>query len=119
MHLTSGKSMARASSSFSQPSSKAQSFQVTTPLGDLNVSTVVGATMAMPVSTETGVTAPSPVSTSSPMTRPEMGTSVPHSLLVFLQLPVSQVLLQSGLGLMIKIQMCRTFLGTNRMVCQL
>jgi len=44
--------MARASSS----SSQAQSLQATTPMGDLNVSTVVWATMAMSVSTETGVT---------------------------------------------------------------
>jgi len=65
MHLRSGKSMARASSSSSQPSSQAQSLQATTPFGDLNVSTAVGATMAMPVSTETGVIAPSTISTSS------------------------------------------------------
>ena len=69
--------MARASSSSSQSSSQAQSLQATTPLGDLNVSTAVGATMAMPVSTETGVTASSTVLTFSPMTRLEMGTFVP------------------------------------------
>jgi len=77
MHLISGKYMARASSTSSQSSSQAQPLQASTPLGDLNVSTAVGATMAMPVSTETRVTAPSTVSTSSPMTRPEMGTFVP------------------------------------------
>jgi len=47
------------------------------PLGYLNVSTPIGATMAMLVSTEMGVTAPSNVSTSVPMTRPEMGTVIP------------------------------------------
>ena len=77
MHLRSGKSMARASSSFSQSSSQAQSLQATSPLGGLNVSTPVGATMAMPGSTELGVTAPSTVSTSVQMTRPEMGTVIP------------------------------------------
>jgi len=41
------------------------------------VSTIVGATMVMPVWTETGVIAPSTISTSSSMTRPEMGTFVP------------------------------------------
>jgi hypothetical protein len=74
MHLRSGKSMACASSSTSQSSSQAQSLQATSPLGDLNVSTPFGATMAMPVSTEMGVTAPSTV-------------------LAFLQPPVFQVLL--------------------------
>jgi len=64
MHLRSGKSMARASSS----SSQAQPLQATSPLGDLNVSTPVGATMVMPGSTEMGVTAPSTVSTSTQMT---------------------------------------------------
>jgi len=77
MHLSSGKSLARASSSSSQSSSQEQSLQATTPLGDLNVSTVVGVTMAMPLSTETRVKVPSTVSTSSPMTRPEIGTFVP------------------------------------------
>jgi len=77
MHLRSGKSMARVSSSSSRPSSQAQSLQATTPLGVLNVSTAVWATMAMPVSTEMGVTTPSTVSTSSPTTRSEMGTFVP------------------------------------------
>jgi hypothetical protein len=77
MHLRSGKYMARASSSSSQSSSQAQYLQATTPLGDLNVSIAVEATMAMPVLTETGV------------------------------------------GLMIETQMCRTFLGNNHMVCQL
>ena len=77
MHLRSGKSMARASSTSSQSSSQAQSLQAITHLGDLNVSTIMGATIAMLVSTETGVTAPSTVLTSSPMTRPEMGTFVP------------------------------------------
>jgi hypothetical protein len=119
MHLRSGKFMARASSSSSQSSSPAQSLQATSPLGNLNMSTPVGATMAMPVSTEMVVTTPSNVSTSILMTRPEMGTVIPHSLLVFLQLPVLKVLLWSGLGLMIEIQICRTFLGNNRMVCQL
>jgi len=80
MHLRSGKSMARASSSSSQSSSQAQSLQATSPLGDLNVSTPLGATMAMLVSTKTGVTAPSTVSTSSPMTRLEMGTVIPSFL---------------------------------------
>jgi len=64
--------MARAGSSSSQ-----SPLQETSPLGDLNVSTHVGATMAMPVSTKMGVTAPSTVSTSAPMTRPEMETFVP------------------------------------------
>jgi len=77
MHLRSGKSMACASSSSSQSSSQAQSLQATSPLGDLNVSTPVGATMAMPVSKKMGVTAPSTVSTSVPMTRPEMGAVIP------------------------------------------
>jgi len=77
MHLRSGKYMARVSSSSSQSSSQVQSIQATSPLGDLNVSTSVGTTMAMPVSTKLGVTAPSTVSTSSPTTRPEMGTFVP------------------------------------------
>jgi len=40
--------MARASSSSSQSSSQAQTLQVTSPLGYLNVSTPVGETMAMP-----------------------------------------------------------------------
>ena len=62
--------MARASSSSSESSSQAHSLQATSLLGDLNVSTLVGATMAMLVSWEMGVTAPSTVSTSSPMTRP-------------------------------------------------
>jgi hypothetical protein len=77
MHLRSGKSMARVSSSSSQSSSQAQPLQATSPLRDLNVSTLVGATMAMPGSTEMGVTAPSTVSTSTQMTRPEMGTVIP------------------------------------------
>jgi len=77
MHLRSGKSMARARSSSSQSSSQAKSLQATSPLGDLNMSTAMGATVAMPSSTEMGVTAPSTVSTSSPMTRPEMRTFVP------------------------------------------
>ena len=47
---------------------------MTSPFENFNVSTPVGATMAMPVSTEMGVTAPSNISTSVPMTRPEMGT---------------------------------------------
>jgi hypothetical protein len=72
MHLRSGKSMARASSSSSQSSSQAQSLQATFPMGDLNVSTHVGATMTMPVSTKMGVTAPSNISTFVPMTQPEM-----------------------------------------------
>jgi hypothetical protein len=67
MHLRSGKSMTRASSS----SSQAQ------PLGDLNVLTPVGAIMAMPGSTKMGVTVPSTVSTSTQMTRPKMGTVIP------------------------------------------
>ena len=62
MHLRSGKSMARASSSSSQASSQTHSLQATSPLGDLNVSTHVGPTMAILVSMETGVTAPSTVS---------------------------------------------------------
>jgi len=70
MHLRSGKYMARAGSSSSQSSSHAQPLQATSHLGDLNVSTPVGATMAMPVSTKMGVTSPSNVSTSVPMTRP-------------------------------------------------
>ena len=65
--------MARASSS----SSQAQSLQATSPLGDLNMSTRMGETMAMSGSTEMGVTTPSTVSTSSPMTRQEMRTFVP------------------------------------------
>ena len=73
MQLRIGKSMARASSSSSHSSSQAQSLQATSPLGVLNVSTPVGAPMAMPVSTEMGAT----VSTSSPMTRPEMGIVIP------------------------------------------
>lgn len=77
MHLRSGKSMARASSSSSQSSSQAQPLQATSPLGDLNVSTPVWATMAIPGSTEMGVTAPPTVSTSTQMTRPEMGTIIP------------------------------------------
>jgi len=87
MHLRSGKSMARASLSSSQSSSQAQPLQVTSPLGDLNVSTPVGATMAMPGSMDMGVTAPSTISTSTQMTRPEMGTVIPHSPLVFHRLP--------------------------------
>jgi len=84
MHLRSGKSMTRASSSSSQSSSQAQHLQATSPLGDLNVPTPMGATMVMPGSTEMGVTAPSTVSTSTQMTRPEMRRLYPHSLLVFL-----------------------------------
>jgi len=52
VHLKSGKSMARASSTSSQSSSQAQPLQVSAPSGDLNVSTPLGATMDMPVSTE-------------------------------------------------------------------
>ncbi|KEH41573.1 hypothetical protein MTR_1g052435 [Medicago truncatula] len=94
--------MARASSSSSQSSSQAQPLQATSPLGDLNVSTPVGETMAMPGSTEMGVNAPSTVSTSTQITRPEMGTVIPHSPMVFLRLPAFQVLmlLQIGLDLM-------------------
>jgi len=77
MDLRSGKSMPRASSSSSQSSSQAQPIQTTSPLGDLNVSTLVGATMAMPVSTDMGVTTPSIVSTSASLTRPEMGNVIP------------------------------------------
>jgi len=73
MDLRSGKSMRRAGSS----SSQAQPIQATSPLGYLNVSTSVGATMDMPGSTDMGVTAPSTVSTSTQMTRPEMGTVIP------------------------------------------
>jgi len=62
MHLGSGKSTARASSSSSKSSSQEQRLQATSPLGDLNVSTHVGPTMAILVSMETGVTAPSTVS---------------------------------------------------------
>jgi len=69
--------MARANSSSSQSSSQTPFLQATTPSGDLNVSTAVGATMATPVSTEMGVTAPTTVLTSTPMTQPEMGTFVP------------------------------------------
>jgi len=69
--------MAHANWSSSQSSSQAQALQVTSPLGDLNVSTPVGATMAMPGSTEMGVTAPSTISTSTQMTRPEMGAVIP------------------------------------------
>ena len=68
--------MARASSTSSQSSSQAQPLQATTPLGDLNMSITVWATMAMPISTKTGVTVPSTIPTSSPMTRPKMGTFV-------------------------------------------
>jgi len=73
MHLRSGKSMARASSS----SSQAQPLQATSPLGDLNVSTHVEATMAMPGSAEMRVTSPSTVSTSTQMRRSKMGTVIP------------------------------------------
>jgi len=76
MHLRSGKSMARASSSSSQSSSQAQPLQATSPLGDLSVSTHVGVTMAMLGSTDMRVTAPSTVSTSTQMTRPEIGTVI-------------------------------------------
>jgi hypothetical protein len=76
IHLRFGKSKARASTSSSQSSSQVQLLQATSPLGDLNVSIPVGATMAMPVSTEMGVTASSTVSTSVPMTRPEIGTVI-------------------------------------------
>jgi len=69
--------MARTSSSSSQSSSQAQPLQATSPLGDLNVSTPVGATIAMPGSTEMGGIAPSTVSTSTQMTRPKMGTVIP------------------------------------------
>ena len=77
MHLRSGKSMARASSSSSQSSSQAPSLQETSHLGDLNVSTPVEATIAMFVSTKMGVTAAPNVSTSVPMTRQKMGTVIP------------------------------------------
>jgi len=96
--------MIRASSSSSQSSSQAQPLQATSPLGDLNVSTHVGATMAMPCSTKMRVTAPSTVSTSAQMTRPEMGTVIPPFIagvpsttsIPFL------VLLQIGLDFMIE-----------------
>jgi len=115
MHLRSGKSMTCVSSS----SSQAQPLQATSPLGDLNVTTLVGATMAMPVSTEMGVTAPSNASTFVPMTQPEMGIVIPPftagvSLTTNTQ---SSPLVKPGL--MIEIQVCRTFLGNNRMVCKL
>jgi len=71
--------MARVSSSSSQSSSQAKSLQATSPLGDLNVLTPVGATMAMPVSTETGVTTPSTVLTSSPMKSLKFTTHNIHS----------------------------------------
>jgi len=77
MYLRSGKSRAHASSSSSQSSSQAPPLQATSPLGDLNMSTSVGATMAMPSSTEMVVTAPSTVSMSAQMTRPEMGIVIP------------------------------------------
>jgi hypothetical protein len=69
--------MARASSSSSQSSSQAQHLQETSPLGDLNMSTPMEATMGIPGSTNMGVTAPSTVSTSTQMTRPEIGTVIP------------------------------------------
>jgi len=65
MHLRSGKYMACASSSSSQSSSQAQPLQATSLLGDLNVSTPVGETMAMPGLMDMGVTGPSTVSTST------------------------------------------------------
>jgi len=40
MHLRNGKSMARASSTYSQSSSQTQPLQTSAPSGDLNVSTV-------------------------------------------------------------------------------
>jgi len=43
MHLRSGLSMPRASSSSSKSSSQAQPLQATSSLGDLNVSTPMGA----------------------------------------------------------------------------
>jgi len=69
--------MPHVGSSSSQSSSQAQSIQATSPLEGLNVSTPVGATMAMPVSSDMGVTTPSTVSTSAPLTRPEMGNVIP------------------------------------------
>jgi len=57
--------MACASSSSSQSSSQAQPLQATSLLGDLNVSTPVGETMAMPGLVDMGVTGPSTVSTST------------------------------------------------------
>jgi len=77
MDLRSGKFMSRAVSSSSQSSSHAQPLQANSPLRDLNVSTPVGATLAMPGSTEMGVTAPSTISTFVSMTRPEMGIVTP------------------------------------------
>jgi len=77
MDLRSGQTMPRGGSSSSQSSSQAQPIQATSPLGDLNVSTPMGATMAMPVSTDMGVTAPSTVSTSAPLTRLEMRNVIP------------------------------------------
>jgi len=85
MYFRSGKAMKAmikptnsSASTSSQSSSQLQSTQASSPTVGASLSTVVGATMAMPVSTEMGVIAPTiaPITTAA-LTQPEMGTFVP------------------------------------------
>ncbi|KEH22346.1 hypothetical protein MTR_7g444810 [Medicago truncatula] len=66
------------SSQSSQSSSQVQIIQASAPAMGASVSTVVGATMAMPVLTEMGITVPTTAPTvTTQMTPPEMETFVP------------------------------------------
>jgi len=106
MHLRSGKALkimtksANMSSQLSQSSSQAQITRTSTPAVGASESTVVGATMAMPISTEMGIVAPTTATTvTAQMTQPEMGTFVPPFTVVYSCLQVSLLLLALNLGL--------------------
>ena len=83
MHLRSGETFkimtkstntgASMSSQSSKSTSQAQITRTSAPRVAASVSTVVGATMAIPVSTKMGVTAPT---VTAQMTQPEIGTFV-------------------------------------------
>lgn len=85
----------------SQSSSQAHSTQASAPIVGAGVSTVVGATIIMPISKEMWVTAPTTTPTTVVVvTQPEMRPLCLHLLLVYMCLPAFLSLLKLGLFLM-------------------